>query len=202
MDLVSLAALAALVLTSFIATNLDNLLMLVFLLGTERQRPAAVLLGYLTSAFLVITVAALGVAVGALLDPAVIGYLGIAPIAMACYLLYQQYLVTDSEPDKPALAATGEGQIWLTSAVLMFSNSGDSIAVLLPLMAESGRAALLIIVSIYLLSSLLWCGLSVLIASRPGLVGQIQQRGVKLVPWIMIVVGLYVLTDTGTDTLL
>lgn len=104
-------------LSSFVATNLDNLLVLVFLLGSSAQRRAAVLLGFLTAVILVVSVAAIGMAVGALIDPALIGYLGIAPIAMGCYLLY-------------------------------------------------------------------------------------PQRGVKLVPWIMIAVGVYVLLYTGTDTLL
>jgi cadmium resistance protein CadD (predicted permease) len=198
------APLAGLVLTSFVATNLDNLLVLVFLLGTSSRRRAAVLFGYLTAVILVVCVAAVGVAAGALIDPAAIGYLGVAPVAMACYLLYQQYTrgAAMDVPEPVAENLAGEGRIWLASSLLMFSNSGDSIAVLLPLLAESSRPALLLIVSLYLVTSLLWCAVALAIAARPGLARRIQQRGARLVPWVMIAVGLYVLLDTRTDTLL
>ena len=143
MDSVDFAALAALVLSSFVATNLDNLLVLVLLLGSAAGHRAAVLLGYITSVILVVGVAAIGVAVGALLDPAVIGYLGIAPVAMGCYLLWQRRRPVVSTADTAVRGTLGEGRIWLASTLLMFSNSGDSIAVVLPLVAESARSALL-----------------------------------------------------------
>jgi cadmium resistance protein CadD (predicted permease) len=204
LNLADFSTLAVLVVGSFVATNLDNLLLLVFLLGSAARRRSAVLLGFLTSVILVVTIAALGVAAGALLDPGLIGYLGIAPISMGCYLLYQHRRSTDTvtDVDSSIPSIDDEGGIWLATSVLMFSNSGDSIAVLLPLVAESNRSALLLIFSFYLLSSLLWCALALAIALRPGLARRIQQRGAKLVPWIMIGVGIYVLLDTGTDTLL
>ena len=93
-------------------------------------------------------------------------------------------------------------KVWLTTVVLMFSNSADSIAVLLPLLAESGSMPTLLIVSIYLLTSILWCVISIKIASNAGLAKRINDRGEKLVPWVMIAVGIYVLSNTGTDSLL
>jgi len=204
LNLTDLSTLLIIVTGSFVATNLDNLLLLVFLLSSAARRRSAVLLGFLTAVILVVTIAALGVAAGALLDPGLIGYLGIAPISMGCYLLYQQRRSTDTATtvDSSIPSLDGEGGIWLASTVLMFSNSGDSVAVLLPLVAESNRSALLLVFSVYLLSSLLWCAVALVIATRPGLAHRIQQRGVKVVPWIMIGVGIYVLLDTGTDTLL
>ena len=200
-------ALAALVFSSFVATNMDNLLVLVFLLGSAARSRAAVLLGFVTSVIMVVSVAAIGVAVGALVDPAHIGYLGIAPVAMGLYLLYQQRLANGAAADSADLQlkwqnGAGEGRIWLASSVLMFSNSGDSVAVLLPLVAESVRTALLLIVSLYLLASLLWCGVAVLIAARPGLAARVERHGMRWVPWVMMLVGVYVLLDSRTDTLL
>ena len=200
-DLTTIITIATLAVTSFLATNLDNLLLLVFLLGSCAQRTAAVLMGYLTSVVLVICVAALGAALGLLIDPGLIGYLGLAPLAMGCFLLYQRR--QKSAPEEPSAlpGLASEGRLWLASAVLMTSNSGDSLALVLPLLAESERGALLLIVCVYLFSGLLWCGLAVGIAARPGLAQRIQQRGLPLVPWIMIAVGIYVLMDTATDTL-
>ena len=83
----------------------------------------------------------------------------------------------------------------------MFSNSADSITVLLPLLAESGTTPTLLIVSIYLLTIILWCEISLKIASNAGLAQRISARGEKLVPWVVIAVGIYVLSNTGTDSL-
>ena len=201
MDLATIFTIATLAVTSFLATNLDNLLLLVFLLGSCAQRRAAVLMGYLTSVVLVICLAALGAALGLLIEPGLIGYLGLAPVAMGCFLLYQRRRASAPQDAATLPALAGEGRLWLASAVLMTSNSGDSLALVLPLLAESERGALLLIVCVYLFSSLLWCGLAFGIAARPGLAQRIQQRGIPLVPWMMMAVGIYVLMDTGTDTL-
>ena len=84
----------------------------------------------------------------------------------------------------------------------MSSNSGDSVAIFFPLLAESGRDALLWIVSAFLLCALLWSALAWRIADQPRIARRIEQVGEKLVPWIMIGMGVYILLDTGTDTLL
>jgi cadmium resistance protein CadD (predicted permease) len=207
------AALGALVLSSFAATNLDNLLVLVFLLGNAAHRKTPVLLGFITSVTAVVSVAAFGVVIGVLVDPAQIGYLGLAPIAMGCYLLYQQRRPVPAENedatggalpnlDENLRSRAGAAKIWFGSSVLMLSNSGDSVAVLLPLVAESGFVALVLIFGLYLAASLLWCALALSIASRPGLAARIQRYGLKLVPWVVMLVGVYVLLDSRTDTLM
>ena len=84
---------------------------------------------------------------------------------------------------------------------MLFSNSGDSIAVFLPLFAESGRASILVLVSAYLIIALAWGSLSYVIAGRREIALRIERSAGKLVPWIMIGVGIYILSDTATDTL-
>jgi len=83
----------------------------------------------------------------------------------------------------------------------MFSNSGDSVAVFLPLLAESRRSSLLIMVSCYLTMAVLWAGLAYMISGQRDLARRIEHRAEKIVPWIMIGVGIYILMDTATDTL-
>jgi len=198
-----LLMLVGLVATSFVATNLDNLLLLVVLLGTNAKRRSAVLLGYVCSAIAVIFASALGVAVGSMVGADMIGYLGIVPLLLGCYMLYKSWTGSQVEYEETDLLSNGtEPGIWLSTFFLLFSNSGDSVAVFLPLMAESGRSAILIIVCSYLAMALLWAGLSYTISGQRALALRIEQRAEKIVPWIMIGVGIYILTDTATDTLL
>jgi cadmium resistance protein CadD (predicted permease) len=195
--------LVLLVATGFVATSLDNLIILVVLLGAAPQRRGAILLGYISAAIGVMVVAAIGVAVGAWISPALIGYLGLAPLLLGLYLLYQYYRGTAAAelPEQDPTQGS-EARNWLSSFLLMFSNSGDSVALFLPLLAESGRESLLWIVSLFLVFALAWAALSLLIAGEPRIARRIEQRGAALVPWIMMAVGLYILLDTGTDTLL
>jgi cadmium resistance protein CadD (predicted permease) len=74
--------LLGLVAGGFIATNMDNLLVLVMLLGANARRRSAVLLGFLCSAIAVICVSALGVAVEGMVGPGLIGYLGVVPLLL------------------------------------------------------------------------------------------------------------------------
>jgi cadmium resistance protein CadD (predicted permease) len=189
--------------SSFVATNLDNLVLLVVMLGADAQNRAAVILGFLASAICVLCLSAIGAVLGANLDPGLIGYMGLAPLTMGVYLLYK--LLRGDKPDHPSTADSntgGQASGLLGSFLLMFSNSGDSVAIFFPLLAESGRDALLWIVSAFLLCALLWSALAWRIADQPRIARQIEKVGEKLVPWIMIGAGLYILLDTGTDTLL
>ena len=187
---------------SFVATNMDNLLILVVLLGANARRRSAVLLGFICSNIAVISVSALGVAVGSVLGAGLIGYLGVVPLLLGCHMLYKSWSghhAEDAAANTPSNIS--EPKIWLTTFILMFSNSGDSIAVFLPLLAESGRAAILFIVTSYLVMAMLWGALSYMISGQRELARRIEHRAEKIVPWIMISVGIYILMDTATDTL-
>ena len=189
--------------SSFIFTNLDNLVLLVVMLGSDAQSRAAVILGFLASAICVLCICAIGAVIGANLDPGLIGYMGLAPLLMGVYLLFK--LFRGDKPDHPCEGdhnRGGQAAGLLGSFLLMFSNSGDSVAIFFPLLAESGRDALLWIVSAFLLCALLWSVLAWRIADQPRIARRIEKVGEKLVPWVMIGAGLYILFDTGTDTLL
>ena len=159
-------------------------------------------MGFVAAVILVIAVSSVGILIGTLLSPSLVGYLGFGPLLIGIYILYQQLRSTENKSTAVISAMGAPSKVWLTTVVLMFSNSADSIAVLLPLLAESGSMPTLLIVSIYLLTSILWCAISIKIASNAGLAKRINDRGEKLVPWVMIAVGIYVLSNTGTDSLL
>ena len=187
---------------SFVATNMDNLLILVVLLGANSRRKSAVLLGFICSAIAVISISALGVAVGSMLGANLIGYLGVVPLLLGIYMLYQSRRGRHTDEDRAETVPNStEPKIWLSTFVLMFSNSGDSVAVFLPLLAESRRSSLLIMVSCYLTMAVLWAGLAYMISGQRDLARRIEHRAEKIVPWIMIGVGIYILMDTATDTL-
>ena len=189
--------------SSFIATNIDNLLLLVLLQGANPRRRAVVLLGYLGATVVLICVSALGVALGEVLDAGLVGFLGIVPILLGCHMLYQVWK-NQGHPQASLNTLSGQSSrgLCVGTLTLMLGNSGDSLAVLLPLLAETGREGQWVLVASYLVCAILWAGLAWNIAGQRALALRIERRGEKIVPWIMIGVGIYILLNTATDTLL
>jgi cadmium resistance protein CadD (predicted permease) len=193
--------LTGLVITGFIATNIDNLLLLVVLLGANTGRRPAVLAGYFVSGIVVMGAALLGLVIGSALGAGLVGYLGLLPLLMGIRLLYLNWRQSPVVEPEDSLDVKVGPAVWLSTFVLMVSNSGDSIALFLPLLAESNRASLVLIVMVYALMVLLWGGFSYLISAQESLARRIESRAESIVPWIMILVGVYVLMDSATDTL-
>ena len=196
------AALIILVITGYIATNIDNLLLLVLLQGANTARRKDVMLGFFCASVAVIIASLLGVVVGTVTGGKLVGYLGLVPVAMGCYMLFGADTADDDGGlAASSLAADGGRTVWFSTFLLLFGNSGDSIAVFLPLLAESRGEAPVLIVSSFLVMTLLWLVLSCLIVGQRTLAASIERRARKLVPWVMIGVGIYILMDTATDTL-
>lgn len=198
MSELDILALLVVVAGSFAATNVDNLVLMVVLLGAQPESKASVTLGFIIGAICVLCVAALGAVLGANLDPGLIGYMGIAPILMGLYLFYRQLRPLPVDPQDSGVARQASGV--LATSVLMFSNSADSIAVFFPLLAESDRDSVLWEISAFLVMVILWAALAWRVSEQPALARRIERLGEKLVPWIMIAAGTYILLDTGTDT--
>ena len=81
-----LGGLMLLVAGSFAATNVDNLILLVVLMGAEPSRRVSVVLGFLSAAACVLVIATLGALVGTGLDPALLGYFGLVPLGFGIVL--------------------------------------------------------------------------------------------------------------------
>ena len=81
------------------------------------------------------------------------------------------------------------------------SNSGDSLAVLVPLLAETGINGQAVILASYLALALSWALAAWTISHQRSIASTIEQRGARVLPWLLIVVGIYILLDTATDTL-
>ncbi|KAA1193975.1 hypothetical protein F0M18_00575 [Pseudohalioglobus sediminis] len=196
------ATLFGLTASSFVATNLDNLLLLVVLQGANPGARAAVLLGYLGAAIALLCVAALGLALGTVVEPDLLGYLGLIPLLFGLRMLYMAWL-RERHPEIgiDTLAGRSRWSICSGTLMLMAGNSGDSLAVLLPLLAETGAGGQWFIASSYLMLAVVWIALAGILINYRALAECIERRGEKIVPWIMIGVGLYILLDTPTDSL-
>jgi cadmium resistance protein CadD (predicted permease) len=127
---------------------------------------------------------------GLFIPAAYLGYLGVVPVVLGLRMLFQTH---DDNPETPAPGG------WLAVAAITFANSPDSLIVFGPLFIESEWLAVVGLVLGYM-----GCALIGLALVRVGMAqGAIAERAKhiapKLIPWLMILVGGYILWDSTTD---
>lgn len=201
MNLSLFLAEVVLVATSFLATNLDNLLILVVIGGANPHR-SAVLLGFLASSASILLIAALGVLLGEVLDAGLVGYLGLVPLGLGLYgLISRSASSSSTEGDTWVVQGASALASFVSAYALLLSNSGDSLALLLPLLADTQPSLLPVAFLTWLGMSLVWLMLVHLIGENRRLAVLLERKAAPYLPWVMIAVGTYILLDTATDVL-
>jgi cadmium resistance protein CadD (predicted permease) len=189
-DLQVLATALVLVPLAYAATNVDNLLIMASLSAGRASRTHLVT-GFVVASATVLLLTSMAVFIDRLVPPAVLGYLGLVPISIGTYLL----LFGGAEERH----ATGRTTTWPAVAGMLLANSGDTIFALGPLFAESGSNARLGLAAGFVLIAAVWL-LLILAASKRVARSEILGRlGFRMAPWMMILIGVYILSDTATD---
>ena len=186
-----------LVATSFAATNVDNLALLVgWILGRQtsaRQLFLAHILGMLT-----LLVLAFAFGRGADLFPVeAVGYLGVIPIGLGLKGLFD---LARREPlGEAAPLAPGRQPRVLSIAATQVANGSDTVLVFGPLFADSARGIDLLLLGGFLGMAVIWLGLARVLARHAARVRLVERLAPWVAPVFLILIGVYILLDTRTD---
>lgn len=201
--------------TSFAATNIDDLVisMLFFAQVNDSFRPRHIFVGkYLGFAALV--AASLPGFFGGLIVPqAMIGLLGLVPIAIGF-----SHLVKKENDENEVQAVSGEfnrksnsplsklANIFnpqtLNVAAVTVANGGDNIGIYLPLFASSDLPSLGVILAVFSVMVGVWSYAAYRL-TRQRAIARILTRYTKaVVPFVLIGLGIFILIDSGTYHLL
>lgn len=175
---------------AYASTNFDNLL----LMGTmtaSAPDPRVVARGYVLAAAAVLLVSLLFVFLSFVVAPHVLGYLGIVPILFGLRMLFG----SDAAPD----AATATGPAAPAVAALLFANSSDTVAVFGSLIAESENHVVVALALGFVLAAAVWLRLIHSLSRRLLAGSRAQSLVARLMPFVMIAIGIYILVDSGTD---
>ena len=189
-DLPMLITALVLVPFAYAATNIDNLLIMASL-GAGRASRGDLVAGFVVASGCVLLVASTAMFIDRLLPDAVLGYLGVVPISIGAYLL----LFTSRGAEDASRGAT----TWPAIAGLLLANSGDTIFAIGPLFAESGSDARLGLAIGFVLIAAVWLFLILNVSQRVARSATLGRLGHMIAPWMMILVGLYILSDSATD---
>jgi cadmium resistance transport/sequestration family protein len=198
--------------TAFVATNLDDIVVLLLFfsqVSTTFRRRHVVGGQYL--GFIVLLVLSLpGYFGGLVLPKAWVGLLGFLPI----WVGVSQLLNKDAEnPEVQAISSeVALGQkasilTWVTSilnpqtyqvAAVTVANGGDNLGIYIPLFASNSLPRLAVMVSVFLVLVGVWCWIAERLTRQQAIALLLSRYGHRFIPFVLVGLGLYILTDSGT----
>jgi cadmium resistance transport/sequestration family protein len=191
--------------SSFIATNLDDLIILMVFFSQvgDRLRPQQIILGQYFGFTTLILLSLPGFFGGAIIPKNIIGLLGILPIIIGI----KQLLDKETEEGQNLSTQTERSLFytfllsWLNPQILKiaavtFANGGDNIAIYLSFFASLNLWELIITLGIFFVLVGCWCAFAYLLTLHPTLGKIFNRYGKKLAPWVLIGLGIYILKES------
>ncbi|MHC5610992.1 MAG: cadmium resistance transporter [Nostoc sp.] len=202
---------------AFIATNIDDIIILLILFSQVNVnfRPRHILLGQYLG-FVAIIIASLpGFFGGLVIQREWIGLLGLLPIAIGLQQLVSRKEETitvqtvsndfnQSTPTNPVLSfilSVLHPQTYKVAAITI-ANGGDNISIYIPLFAGHDLASLGVILSIFFVMVGVWCAIAYFLSRQPPIAYILSRYGQAVVPFVLIGLGLFIMYERGTFTLL
>jgi cadmium resistance transport/sequestration family protein len=87
-------------------------------------------------------------------------------------------------------------------AAVTFANGGDNISIYIPLFAGHNFASLAVILSVFFVMVGVWCFIAYLLTLHPTIADILTRYGNIIVPYVLILLGLFIMYERGTFNLL
>ena len=183
----------------FVATNIDDLVVLAVFFGRargDRSATARVVVGQYVG-FIAILAASVGAAMGArLLPDTALAYLGLVPVLLGIRAAGVSWRHRDDDEDDWEVGGrSGVGAA--TVATVTFANGGDNIGVYVPVFALAGPSGMTAYVIAFLIGVGGLCVLGKRIADHPAIAQVLERWEHILLPAVLIGIGVAVLVDGG-----
>jgi cadmium resistance protein CadD (predicted permease) len=184
---------------AFLSTSIDNLFLLVTLSVHPKYGAVQVRIGFMLAVVMMLVIALVLAQSVQLIPTRYIPLIGLVPLSIGAYELYQ--LITKKQSpadDTPLNLDKSKGTIWAV-AVIMLTHSWDSIGVLAPLLADT-RTSLVPWMSVSVLvtaAAIIFAGQWAVSHSKLRRI--LTKIAPKILPFLLMAVGIYILTNTPTD---
>lgn len=184
---------------AFVATNLDDLLLLMLLFSQVPSRfsPGQIFWGRYLGFLALVVLSLPGFFGGLVLPKPVIGLLGLVPIAIGLQLWLRQQDDGDIALMNPIKLPFLSAQV-ATVAGLTFANGGDNIGIYVSLFAGQTWAELGLTLAVFAVLVAAWYGLAQWLVSHPLVSHRLTQMGERLVPPVLIGLGLWIVIEHDT----
>lgn len=188
-------------LTSVIAfafTNLDDIFILILFYGNKKFRHNEILTGQFLGIISLIAISLAGSLAGLFIDPAYIGLLGLVPIYLGAKGIIG-LIRNKNENDEPTVQHTDERKNnVLTVAGVTIANGGDNIGIYIPLFATLNWTNKAAMVTVFLVMTFLWCLSAKYLTKHSYVAKAIDKYGHFITPFVLVLLGLYILYESET----
>ncbi|WP_412064378.1 cadmium resistance transporter [Rhizobium sp. SYY.PMSO] len=187
----------------FASTNIDDIFVLLGFFADPRFRAKQIVIGQYLGIGALYGISVIASFLVLVIPAAYIGLLGFAPIYFGSKRLWERWngIETGDAPEDHEKAAAGHGNIVAVTLVTI-ANGGDNISVYTPIFATRSAYEVLTIGCIFALLTAIWLGAAHSLVNHPTLGAPIRRHGHRLVPFVLIALGILILYEARTTTLL
>lgn len=182
----------------FASTNIDDIFVLIAFFADPRLRVSQIVIGQYLGIFCLLLISVAASLVSLVLPPDYLGLLGILPVFIGLKKLTG--LWREDEQDQ-ATPGTQSGAVLTVTAVTM-ANGGDNIGVYTPVFATHFGPEIIVIAGVFAVMTAAWLAAAHLLVNHPQLGAPIRRYVRKVVPFVLIGLGLLILHEAGSFHLL
>ena len=199
----STAALLALAVGLFVTTNIDDIFVLVGFFSDPNFKPRQIALGQLAGVAALYAASVVFSLLSLVVSPAWIGFLGVLPIAIGLKKIAALRHVDESDDDSPdgASRSRDRGNV-LTVAAVTIANGGDNLSIYTPIFATRSAFDIAVIGLVFAAMTFAWVGMAFWLTRHRTLGPPIRRYGRRIVPFVLVALGVYILDEAGTFTLM
>ena len=179
----------------FASTNIDDIFLTMAFFADLRLSRSAIVVGKFVgigSLTLLSTIAAAGSLV---VSPEWIALMGFVPLGLGLHALWTNRRATSEKEDGDGIEQAPSAFLAQVGAVagVTAANGGDNLGVYVPVFAED-FSAIPVFVLVFAVMTVLWCVAGNLLVSHPRIIGSMRGLSRRLLPYVLIVLGVWILS--------
>ena len=188
---------------AFVGTNIDNTLVTMALVaGAPEDRARRIAMGQVIGFVVIVLVAAAAAALLFEISPKVVGLFGLVPLAVGVRGLIALRAPGQLEARREKVTLRAVGRSLTAAALVTIGAGGDNLAAYIPLFRVGGAARLTAIALVFVAGEVLVTFLVLSGGRHPKARAAMTKLGSATVPLFLCAVGLLVMLEAGTFSLL
>ena len=195
--MIDIFGLVAIGVVAFVATNIDDIFVLMMFFSSLTFPVRQVVLGQYVGIGLLIAISALGSLIALVVPTYIIGLLGMIPIAIGIKNLVETRRKDKSRSRQVVQDKNIKSSLsFLTVAAVTFSNGGDNIGVYVPLFSKYNTVSqITTLTAVFVAMIAVWCVVSYYFVNHPLIASRIRHIGNIIFPFVLIGLGIYILAS-------
>jgi cadmium resistance protein CadD (predicted permease) len=187
---------------AFTSTNIDDIFLLTLFYGNPGFRHGEIMAGQFLGISTLIALSLVGSLIGLIVDPSLIGLLGLIPIFLGIKGIWALWKNKDDKAPGDDLDEEYKQSKVFTVAGVTIANGGDNIGIYVPLFATFDWADKITMVTVFLVMTFFWCMTAKYFVKHPYVARAVGKYGHMVTPFVLVLLGLFILYENGTLELL